>query len=352
MRSFQITVFDAPLTKAEAPTPVPQGREVLLKMRAAGVCHSDLHVCEGHYDLGGGKKLRMADRGVGLPIVLGHEIVGEVIAAGPDAGPVEIGSVRVVYPWIGCGECAVCERGDEHHCPKPRFLGIYKFGGYASHVIVPDAKYLFDIGKMKPEIAAPYACSGLTTYSALNKINPAVLKSEPILVIGAGGLGLMCLSLMKLLGAKGAIVADIDPAKRAAAKEAGALAVIDSAAPDALDQIRKAAGLPGMRAVIDLVGAPATVQLAVDSVVKGGHIVIVGLIGGEITLPIPYIPQRAMTIQGSYTGSPGEMAELMELVKNADVQVIPTHTRPLDEANEAMNALRSGKVIGRTVLVD
>jgi len=348
MRSYDIAEWGAPLRAFERPTPKPEGTEVLLRTTAAGVCHSDVHIWEGYFDLGGGKKFHMADRGMKLPHTLGHEIAGEVIAVGPKATGVKKGQKRLVYPWIGCGTCAVCKAGDENLCMAPRFLGVQKPGGYSDHVLVPHPRYLLDIGKMKPAEAAPYACSGLTTYSALRKAG-SKLKTQPIVIIGAGGLGLMCLSLHKAMKGKGAIVVDIDPAKRAAATKMGAMAAIDGAAADAVKQVKDAAGGP-VWAAIDLVGAPATAQLGIDSLIKGGSLIIVGLFGGQITLPLPTIPQRALTIQGSYVGNLAELKKLMALVRQRKIPSIPITPRPFDYAATALEELRGGRVVGRTVL--
>ncbi len=348
MRSYDVAACGAPLKLFERPTPKPSGSEVLLRVLAAGVCHSDIHIWEGHYDLGGGKKLMLTERGMKLPLTMGHETVGEVVALGPDAAGVKIGDKRLVFPWLGCGQCAVCRRGEEQLCLKPNFLGVFRNGGYADHIVVPHARYLLDIGGLPPAEAAPYACSGLTAYGALKRIGP-VLKEEPVLVIGAGGLGLMCINLLKAMGGRGAIVVDTDAGKRAAAMKAGALAAIDGAAPDAVKQVTAAAG-SGIWAAIDFVGASSTAKLAVDSLIKGGKVVIVGLFGGDITLPLPFIPMRAMTIQGSYVGSLGEAKELLELVATARIPAIPITTRPLDEADATLQALRAGKLIGRAVL--
>jgi D-arabinose 1-dehydrogenase-like Zn-dependent alcohol dehydrogenase len=351
MRSYDVTTFESPMELSERPTPEPVGEEVLIKILAAGVCHSDLHICDGYYDLGGGKKLRMGDRGVALPITMGHEIAGEVAALGPNAKGLKVGQRVVVYPWMGCGQCGACARGDENLCIKPGFLGIFRRGGYATHCISPHARYCLPIGDLDPVVAAPYACSGVTTYSALNKFDRATLRNEPIVVIGAGGLGLMCLSVMKALGAKGAIVVDIDPVKRAAALKAGALAAIDANAPDAVAQIqaltRDGIGAVG---VVDLVGAGSSVQLAMASVARGGRIVVVGLIGGEVTIPVPTLPQRAMILQGSYVGNLQELTDLMAIVARGEIVNIPTQTRPLEGAQSALDDLRAGKVIGRIVL--
>jgi alcohol dehydrogenase, propanol-preferring len=348
MKSYDVAECGAPLKLFERPTPQPSGSEVLLRVLAAGVCHSDIHIWEGHYDLGGGKKLKLTERGVKLPLTMGHETVGEVVALGPDAKGAGIGDKRLVFPWLGCGSCAVCRRGEEQLCLAPRFLGVFRNGGYADHILVPHARYLLDIGDMKPAEAAPYACSGLTAFGALQRVG-AVLKDEPVVVIGAGGLGLMCLGLLKAMGGKGAIVVDTDAGKRAAALKAGALAAIDGAATDAAKQVMAAAP-NGVWAAIDFVGATSTAQLAVDSLTKGGKLVIVGLFGGDITLPLPFIPMRAMTIQGSYVGSLAEARELLELVKRTRLPSIPITTRGLETADATLQDLRAGRVIGRAVL--
>jgi propanol-preferring alcohol dehydrogenase len=348
MKSYDVAECGAPLKFFERPTPKPTGSQVLLRVLAAGVCHSDIHIWEGHYDLGGGKKLKLTERGVKLPLTMGHETVGEVVALGPDAKGAKIGDRRLVFPWLGCGNCAVCQRGEEQLCLAPQFLGVFRNGGYADHILVPHARYLLDIGDMKPAEAAPYACSGLTAFGALKRIG-AVLKDEPVVVIGAGGLGLMCLGLLKAMDGKGAIVVDTDSGKRAAALRAGALAAIDGAAPDALKQVTAAAP-NGVWAVIDFVGAGSTAKLAVDSLTKGGKLVIVGLFGGDITLPLPFIPMRAMTIQGSYVGSLAEAKELLELVKRTRPPSIPITTHALETADATLQALRAGRVIGRAVL--
>ena len=348
MKSYDVCECGAPLRLMERPTPKPVGTEILLKVIAAGVCHSDLHIWDGYYDLGGGKRLKLSDRGVKLPLTMGHENVGEVVAVGPDAVGVKIGDRRLVHPWLGCGECAVCRRGDEQLCRTPFSIGVFRSGGYADHLLVPHPRYLFDIGGIAPEKAAPLACSGITTYGALKKVGP-LLQEEPVVIIGAGGLGLMCLALHRAMGGKAAIVVDIDPVKRQAARRAGAQAVIDGNAADAAKEIIEATK-GGAWAVIDLVGASRTVQLGVDSLVKGGKVIVVGLFGGDITVPTPSLPLRAMTIQGSYVGSLTEMAELLDLVRRKGAPNLPVATRPLAAVNDALNDLKAGKIIGRVVL--
>ena len=354
MKSFQVAEFNAPLKEVEQPTPAPSGTEVLIKVKAAGVCHSDLHIWEGGYDLGHGRKpLSLKDRGVSLPRTMGHETVGEVVAFGPDVkeadkGGLKVGDVALVYPWLGCGQCATCLAGDENMCLKPQSLGVYCDGGYADHMTVRHPKYLLNLKGLDPVTAAPYACSGVTTYSALKKVEKDF--ATPIVIFGAGGLGLMALSLLKAMGGKGAIVVDIDARKREAAEKAGALATVDGSAPDALEQLAKKAGEP-IRAVIDLVGNAATTQLGFDCLTKGGKLVIVGLFGGGAPWALPLIPIKAVTIQGSYVGNLRETQELLDLVRAKKIAPIPVTAMPLAKANDALVDLQKGRLVGRAVLV-
>jgi len=354
MKSFKVADFNAPLKEIDEPTPRPAGTQVLIKVKAAGVCHSDLHIWEGGYDLGHGRKpLSLKDRGVSLPRTMGHETVGEIIAFGPeikesDKSGLKIGDVVLAYPWLGCGQCKTCLGGDENMCiVKPNALGVYCDGGYADHMTVPHPKYLLDLKGLDPLTAAPYACSGVTTYSALKKVESVL--DTPIVIIGAGGLGLMALSLLKAMGGKGAIVVDIDAKKRAAAEQAGALASVDGGAADALEQLTKKAGEP-IRAVIDLVGNAKTSQLGFDCLTKGGKLVIVGLFGGGATWALPLIPIKAITIQGSYVGNLRETQELLDLVRAKKIAPIPVAPMPLGQANQALTDLKEGRLVGRAIL--
>ncbi|UOD49578.1 alcohol dehydrogenase [Orrella daihaiensis] len=352
MKCYCITKFSQPLELIERETPQPEGTEVLLKTRAAGVCHSDLHIWEGGYDLGHGKRLSLQERGIKLPLTMGHETVGTPVAMGAQANGVEPGRNYLVFPWIGCGQCDVCQSGQENYCATPRSLGIYTHGGYADHILVPHSRYLLDIGDLNPAEIAPHACSGLTTYSAINKIDPAIHTKHPIFIVGAGGLGLMAIEILRAMGGHGAIVVDIDPAKLQAAKNAGALAVVNGNDPDAAQQVMAANGGKQLHAVIDLVGSPSSTQLGFNVLTKGGTLVIVGLFGGAAPWPLAFIPMRALRIQGSYTGSLNELKSLLELVKAGKINSIPVTTHPLAEASDVLARLHEGKVIGRAVLVD
>jgi D-arabinose 1-dehydrogenase-like Zn-dependent alcohol dehydrogenase len=349
MRSQVITAFGAPLEALETPTPTPAGTEVLIRVEHCGVCHSDLHIHEGSFDLGGGAKLPLSAM-MSLPHTLGHEVAGEVVAMGPEARGVSIGDHRAVYPWIGCGACPACLRGEEHYCNAPRNLGCSAgvAGGYATHVMAPHARYLIDYGKTPPALAATYMCSGLTAYSAMNKVGKLGPKDE-VLVLGAGGVGMMGVQFARHLFDKPPLVADIDEGRLQAAMGAGAKAAYNTKDPAAIGKLM-ADTEGGALAVVDFVGAEATFAFAQSAVRRGGRIVIVGLFGGAMAMPLPMFPLRALTIGGSYVGSLAEAQEMMRLVREGRIDPIPVKTRPLEEANAVLDDLRAGKVVGRVVL--
>tara|TARA_R110002074_G_scaffold349634_1_gene520301 strand:- start:83844 stop:84899 length:1056 start_codon:yes stop_codon:yes gene_type:complete len=349
MKCQSLNEFGSALVSEQRPDLTVSGTEVLLRVTANGVCHSDLHIQEGCYNLGGGQKLSFAERGMKLPLVMGHEPVGMIVDAGPDAGDLDQSKNYVVYPWQGCGDCHQCKDGRENYCSAPRYVGMHIDGGYADHLKIPHPRYLFDIGSMAPEIAAPLACSGLTTYSALKKVADTITKA-PVVIIGVGGLGLMAVGLVQAMGGLPPVVVDLDPVKREAALKAGASAAIDGAAEDAVAQVQAAVGGTGVQATIDLVGAESTATLAFNAIAKGGKMVLVGLFGGSAPWALPLIPVKAVTIMGSYVGSLAEFAELMELAHKGLVPALPTKTYPLESANDILHELEAGKIVGRAVL--
>lgn len=351
MRSYALVEPGKPFQVIDKPDPKPAGTEVLLKVTRAGVCHSDIHISDGYFDLGGGKVLNIVDRGQKFPITLGHEVLGEVVALGPDAKGVTIGQTMLVHPWLGCGECSACKAEQENLCPTMRSIGIFRDGGYASHCMVPNPKYLVDIGDVDPTVATPYSCSGVTVYSALKKALP-VRDDEWLAIMGAGGLGLSAVTIAKAMGVKNVISVDIDDAKLEAAKGMGASAVLNTKkAENAVAELQKIAG-GELKAVVDTVGGEATSGLALAAIRKGGRYVLVGLYGGQVTISLPTIPMRAISILGSYVGSLGELKELMEIVKSGKVKPIPIETRPVETAYQTLQDLKAGKIVGRVVLTD
>jgi alcohol dehydrogenase, propanol-preferring len=349
MRSYAVTMFCEPVRPLDRADLLPTGTEVVIEVSHCGVCHSDLHLQEGVYHLGGGKKLNLADRGVTLPAVPGHEIVGRLVAKGPDApiGDAALGKIFAVYPWLGCGECAVCLRGDENLCATPAAIGIHRPGGYAEQCLVPHSKYLVEVDGIDHPLAAVYACSGLTAYSALRKvtIDPA---GDWLLVIGAGGVGQNAINIAKALGYQNIAVADIDSAKREAAQRAGATLVLDPREPQAREDLKWLPG--GIAAAVDFVGSADTAEFGVDMLRKSGTYVAVGLYGGEARIAMPLLVLRAICIRGSYVGNLAELKELFELARSGRLEPIPIESVAMADVNKAMDRLRGGGAKGRLVL--
>jgi D-arabinose 1-dehydrogenase-like Zn-dependent alcohol dehydrogenase len=344
MISYQIVEHGRPLQRVLSDTPRPQGSEVLVRITRAGVCHSDLHIWQGYFDLGGGKRFYVKERGCVPPFTLGHEPLGVVEALGPRARGVKRGQKRLVFPWIGCGKCAVCKAGQDNYCVSgSRIIGVNRNGAYATHVLVPDARYLLDAGGIDDAFAATLACSGLTAYSASAKL-PALAREERVAIIGCGGVGLAGVAVLRAKGVKNIIACDVDAAKLETARQLGAKETVDTRAPDA------AAKLAGIAGAIDFVGTPATAALGIAALRKGGRYVLVGLHGGELVHPLPPIAQRAIGIVGSYVGNLQELKELVALAKKGKLKPLPVSTRPGDEANAALDDLHAGRVIGRVVL--
>jgi D-arabinose 1-dehydrogenase-like Zn-dependent alcohol dehydrogenase len=344
MISYQIVEHGKPLQRAVMQTPKPQGSEVLMRITRSGVCHSDLHIWDGYFELGGGKRFYVKDRGCVPPFTPGHEPFGVVEALGKNAKGVKVGQKRLIYPWIGCGKCAVCKAGQDNYCVSgSRFLGVNRPGAYATHVLVPDAKYLIDTAGIEDSFACTLACSAVTVYSAINKLN-ALGPKEAVAVLGCGGLGLVAISVLRAKGIKNIIGCDLDDAKLAAAQKLGAKTTVNTRAPDAAQRLQ------GIAAAIDLVGAPATAALGIAALRKGGRYVICGLYGGELVHPLPPIAQRAIGIVGSYVGSLQELKEVVALAKKGKLRPAPVETRPASETNAALEDLKAGRVLGRIVL--
>ncbi len=348
MRAWAVVANGAPLENIELPTPEPTGTEVLLEVTHCGVCHSDLHVWEGYYDLGGGQKMSLKDRGVVLPLAMGHEVVGKVVKLGPDAKGVAIGDHRIVYPWVGCGKCAACLSENDNMCLAPRSIGIYQNGGYGTHVVAPHPRHLVALDGLDPSVAATYACSGITVYSAIKKVMP-LAPDEPVVLVGAGGLGLNAIAVLKALGHKNIISVDVSEEKLQGALAAGATKAVNGRGEDASARILEAAGGPVL-AVIDLVNGSATAAAAFAVLRKGGKLVQVGLFGGELRVPLPIMAIRALTLQGSYVGNVPELRELVALAQAGKLPALPVTTVPMDQANDALQRLHDGKVSGRVVL--
>jgi D-arabinose 1-dehydrogenase-like Zn-dependent alcohol dehydrogenase len=351
MIAYDVVEHGKPLQRVMKDTPQPQGAEVLVRVTRSGVCHSDLHIWDGYFDLGGGKRFYVKDRGCVPPFTLGHEPFGVVEALGPDARGTAVGERRLVYPWIGCGTCAACEAEQDNYCLQSRFLGVNRAGAYATHVLVPDAKYLVDAAGLEEGFAATLACSGLTVYSAIRKL-PALTGRDWVVVLGCGGLGLIALSTLRALGIERVIACDVDESKFPAARAAGARETVNSRDhAAALAAIQHASG-GAVAGALDFVGMPATFNLGIAAVslAKGGRYVLVGLFGGEVTFSLPPIAQRALAIMGSYVGTLRELREVVKLAQSGKLKPTPVETRAATEVNRTLEELKAGKIVGRVAL--
>jgi propanol-preferring alcohol dehydrogenase len=305
------------LVDREIPAPLAPGEEVI-RVLACGVCHSDLHVADG--DFGGP-----------YPVVLGHEVVGE---------HPELGRVLLYAPW-GCGqaECRQCSSGLEMICPDGREAGIVSDGGYSEYMRVPRRDYLVPIGDLDPVSTAPLACGGLTAFRAVKRVLPHLQdRNSRAIVIGAGGLGQFAIQFLKTLTNAEVTVVDTSAEKLSAASSLGA------------DATCGVEGLSGnYDAIIDFVGADATMSAASASIERQGIIVVVGLWGGRIEFGVGVLPSEAV-LTTSIWGSLDELKELLEFAQNHPLQhsIEPI---PFEKAQHAHDLLRAGSINGRAVLV-
>lgn len=350
MESWQVLEWGQPLQKVIGPKPVPTGTEVLVRVKACGVCHSDLHIRDGAYNLGGGKQIQVGQIGIHLPLTMGHEILGTVVATGPDvvdAPEVAIGAQGVVFPWIGCGSCRHCRAGAEIDCETPRSLGTRRAGGYGQYLLVPHPRYMVPCDGVDPLLAASASCSGVTAYSALKKL-PTCRVGDTLVIVGVGGLGLAALSQVRHLHPAARIaVVDANSEKLALARplaDAG-FDIRDDGSRAAL----RAFAEGGAAGVVDFVGLPQTFEWSLAALRKGGMLVEVGLFGGGVALSIPLLPMRNLSIRGSYVGSLQEFRELLALLREANVKPVPIQTRPIDQINDVFEDIRRGRVPGRVM---
>ena len=348
-RRQSLIAYGQPLRETTADRPTPRGSEVLVRITCCGVCHSDLHVQDGYFALGGDRRLDITkDRA--LPFTLGHEIAGVIEAAGESAEGAAIGREVAIYPWIGCGQCAACRAGEENMCSAHHHLGVAVDGGFANYVIVPHPRYLIDYAPLPASFAGPLMCSGLTAFGALKRLGSHAERG-PVLLVGLGGVGMMGLALARALFRQPLLVADIDAEKRNAALAAGAAQAFDPADPQARKAIMTATG-GGLFAVCDFVGSDKSLQLATGVLARGGKAVVSGLLGGSFSIPAAMIAIKAITIEGTLTGTLAQARELIALARSGKIAPIPTQARPLKDAQGALDDLRAGRVVGRTVLTN
>jgi propanol-preferring alcohol dehydrogenase len=343
MRAVQLVAWQRPAELRDVPEPAPGPGEVLLRVTAAGLCHSDLHLMQWP---AGAMEYE-------LPFTLGHEVAGEVVALGDGSDGIDVGESVLVYgPW-GCGRCAHCSRGEEHLCERRNVrrasgCGLGRDGGLAEYVVLPSPRLSVPLGDLDPVSAAPLADAGLTPYHAVKRALRDLRPASAAVVIGVGGLGHVAVQLLRALS--GCRVVAIDRRQQAldVAVESGADEVMLSDGLDARD-VRRAAGGRGAALVIDCVGIDATLELAAACAAPGGQVSILGVGGGTLPVNLGVIPFETSVIISNW-GTRAELAEVIGLASAGAVRIEVERVR-LDEVPAAYERLDAGAVRGRVVAV-
>jgi alcohol dehydrogenase, propanol-preferring len=349
MKAARIVKVNEKLEIQQLETPKPRGSQVLVKVQSSGVCHSDIHLWEGYYEGIGGQPLKTTDRGVNYPLTPGHEVAGIVDALGEQAEGFSKDDKVLVYPWIGEGLCPACRIGEENLCDKPRSLGVYLNGGYAEYVLIPSHKYLVKISDgMDTDASATLSCSALTAYGAVKNAN--LKPDDNVVIVGAGGLGLMAIQLAKAVTGARIIAMDLDDKKLEFAKKEGADTTVNSKNEDPIKAIMELTDKMGADAVIDFVNASKTVESDMQFLRRRARVVLVGLFGGELKLSLVSMPTRAYTLIGSYTGTLSDLIELVSLARRGVIKPVVSNRFKLDQATDALTMLKDGKILGRGVI--
>lgn len=326
------------LVEIEKPTPGPG--EILLKVTAAGACHSDefiMGASESEY------------RFKPLPLTLGHEIAGTVAELGDGVTGLELGESVIVYgPW-GCGRCYACASGEEQNCEQGmRAPGIFVDGGMAEYVLIDDARHLVSIGDLDPVENVSLTDAALTPYRAITSALPKLTPGATAVVIGSGGLGHVAIQLLKALTQATVVVLDVADDKLEFARSVGADHAFLSN-PDAVESVKGITRGLGADVVFDFVGIQPTADLAAGMVRTAGSVVVVGVATGAVPIGQTTVP---LDVAGRAINW-GSRTELMEVVELAKRGAISIHTEryTLDEATQAYENLHAGTVRGRAVIV-
>lgn len=334
MKAAVVHDFTKPLALEEVPVPTPGPGQVLIRVVASGVCHTDLHAAKGDWPV----KPK-------LPFIPGHEGVGYVAALGPDVTSLKEGD-RVGVPWLhsACGECEYCLTGWETLCPHQQNTGYSVDGGFAEYVLAPAAY----VGRIPDGLdflsAAPILCAGVTTYKGIKETDTR--PGQWIVISGIGGLGHVAVQYAKAMGLHVAAV-DIADEKLALARQLGAELTVNAATQDAAAVIqREIGGAHGV--LVTAVSVPAF-QQALGMTRRGGTVSLVGLPPGEFPTPIFDVVLKRITVRGSIVGTRKDLQEALEFA--AEGAVKPTvELQPLDAINSVFERLEKGDVNGRVVL--
>ncbi|MFD5717668.1 NAD(P)-dependent alcohol dehydrogenase [Streptomyces sp. NPDC127036] len=343
MKALQYRTIGAAPEVVTVPDPEPGPGQVLLKVTAAGVCHSDIAVMSWPAE----------SFPYALPLTLGHEGAGTVAALGDGVSGVAVGDEVAVYgPW-GCGICAKCAEGKENYCLRADELGIRPPGlgapgAMAEYLLVDDPRHLVPTDGLDPVAAVPLTDAGLTPYHAIKRSLPKLTPGSTAVVIGTGGLGHVAIQLLRAMTAARVIALDVSEDKLALARTVGAHEAVLSDA-GAAAKVRELTGGLGAQAVFDFVGAEPTVRTAGAVAAVEGDISIVGIGGGALPVGFGSLPFE-VSVTAPYWGSRGELIEVLDLARAGAVSV-HTETYSLDEAPLAYERLHAGKINGRAVIL-
>jgi len=336
MKAAILREIGKPLTIEDIPAPAPQPGEVQIKVEACGVCHSDLHLADGDWDL--------LKRITKVPLILGHEVIGRVSAVGDGVANPKVGD-RVGVPWIfwTCGECEFCKEGRETLCTKQKITGCTADGGFAEYMIAPATHAARIPDSLDSNEAAPLLCAGLTVYKAI-KVS-GIKAGQRMAVFGVGGLGHLAIQIARAMDVRVAAV-DIAPDKLEFAKSLGAEWTFNGAT----DDLRKSFRTIGGAHVALVTSAVASVyETALRCLRGGGTMAVVGMANEPFKASAVSLISGETRIVASAVGTRDDLRELFELVTKAPIKC-KIETRPLDQVNEVFDQLKKGGVIGRIVL--
>ncbi|MDR5782564.1 NAD(P)-dependent alcohol dehydrogenase [Caballeronia sp. LZ065] len=349
MKAARMHEYGKPLVLEDIPVPDIREDEVLVEVKACGMCRSDVQLIDGYFR-------KYAD--IPTPITLGHEITGVISKIGrivPAAAGLEEGDHVVVAPGWGDGICRHCQIGNTHICPNVRWPGFGPVGGFAEFIPVP-ARYLIKVDKrLSFETLAPLTDAGLTPYRGLKKLRDAgALGPDRLIgVFGVGGLGGYAVQYAKILGAGARVIAFARNAEKLAiAREYGADYIVDIKGKSSADigrELHQLVGRNDIDAAMDCAGAPEMVQLAMSLLSISGHYADVGLVGDRIDIPLFPRVSREQTLHGSFWGNNTDLGEVMALAAQDKIRHT-VKTFGFEELNDYLNRLRVGDVVGRAVM--
>lgn len=333
MKAAIVREYKQPLQIEEIPSPTPDSDEVLIKVEACGVCHSDLHIAEGDWT----HLLRIIKR----PLIPGHEAVGRVVQVGDKVSNLKVGDrVGVAWTHWTCGECELCKEGHENLCSSQSITGATVDGGYAELMTAKASHALKVPDFLSSEEAAPLFCAGVTVYHAIKK--SGIKPGQRLAVYGIGGLGHLAVQIGKCFGAQ-VIAIDIADDKLEFARRLGADITINASA-DVAKQIRK---MGGAHVAVVTSAAKAAYDSAFYAVRSSGTLMVVGMPAEDLSFPA--IMMREISIMSSATGTREDVREVLELAALGRVRC-QVETRPLDQVNEVFDEMRQAKITGRVVL--